>query len=139
MGLFDSFYDADDAEWQTKALGSTLETFRIGDRVTAAEVDFQIEVINGSLIPKAPAYTNHAFATIRDGLFEAITTERDHSMYLLGYQGPIHNLTPEDEAHNGDNLRRVVRQLDTEIRAARNRDDFELADTLLEVIALLER
>lgn len=92
MGMFDSMYDAQNHEWQTKAFGCVLDRFREGDPVPHP---------NGVAWPSPPAYQvkvyggprfteparGDAFATIADGVLTAIPAERHEHLPLVDYHG----------------------------------------------------
>lgn len=82
MGMFDSFYDANGVEWQTKAYGRSLDRWDLGDIVPGPPVDYQSEVIGGP---------NHAcrwkYATIRAGVLASAGDERDERLPLQLYAG----------------------------------------------------
>ena len=87
MGMFDSLYDADGDEWQTKAyeclcltwqLGDTLGRPRLADDVST----YQVEVLGW---PGA----EDGYATVRDDVLVTIGTDRDPSLPLVGYRGAL--------------------------------------------------
>lgn len=82
MGMFDSFYDEHDNEWQTKAMDCNLDVYRIGDRLTEPPGDFQMEVIGG---PRE--ITEWAWVTIRSGVVAEVGVDRDPSLVAIGYSG----------------------------------------------------
>jgi hypothetical protein len=81
MGMFDSFYDAKGIEWQTKALGRSLDRFDIGDYVPGPPIDYQAEVIGGPLTERG----QWKFATIRGGYLASAGDDRDESLPLMEY------------------------------------------------------
>lgn len=85
MGMFDSLYDSDNNEWQTKAFGCALTEYNIGDRLPALPADFQVEVFGG---PSGQA-SRDAYATIRGGVLIAVPVERDASLPLMDYYGRV--------------------------------------------------
>lgn len=80
MGMFDSFYDKDNVEWQTKAFGRSLDRWDIGDQIPGPPIDYQAEVIGGP---------NHGciwkYATIRGGALASAGDERDLTLPLCLY------------------------------------------------------
>lgn len=107
MGMFDSFYDADGHEWQTKAFDCELDVWRIGDSFTAdCGLSFQVYVLGSTGSTLNGTYeTFESLATIRDGVVAAVPDERDESLFLLDYSGgpavrplrPIVTAHPESE------------------------------------------
>jgi hypothetical protein len=83
MGMFDSVYDADGNEWQTKAFDRVLAEWSIGDEFTTAASDFQFKVYGG------PAPSSDAIATVRDNVLTAVPAERDGTLPLIDYQGGV--------------------------------------------------
>lgn len=81
MGMFDSLYDANGNEWQTKAFSCNLVDYRIGDRLSDAG-DYQVEVLGG---PRPGSVDS--FATVRAGVLAEVPADRDHSLLLLDYYG----------------------------------------------------
>lgn len=82
MGMFDSFYGEDGSEWQTKALGRTLERWDIGEAIPGPPIDYQAEVIGG---PRGRATADWSFVTIRDGVLASVNDKRDPTLPLLLY------------------------------------------------------
>lgn len=80
MGMFDSFYDADGNEWQTKAYGRSLDRWDIGDVVPGPPLDYQAEVIGG---PRDTYLWK--YATIRNGVLVSAGDERDESLPAMLY------------------------------------------------------
>ena len=84
MGMFDSLYDAEGNEWQTKAFGRTLHRYEVGDEITKAPpIAYQIIVLG----PCASDDSDYAWATIRDGRIEAVPVERDLTLPHTNYSG----------------------------------------------------
>lgn len=83
MGMFDSFYDADGVEWQTKAFDCLLSRWEIGDAVPTAPIDHQVKVLGG---PESDPFQN-SFATLRGGRLACVPDVRDSSLPLLDYAG----------------------------------------------------
>lgn len=84
MGMFDSFYDANGNEWQTKAFGKNLDQWSIGDSIPTAPIDHQVMVFGGLTDDAEP---EDSFATIRSGRVVEVPAERDQSLPLLDYNG----------------------------------------------------
>jgi hypothetical protein len=80
MGMFDSFYDADGIEWQTKALRCLLESYEIGDAVPCGLTDHQIKVF--SFPP-----SRNGYATLRNGFLVSVGLGREGSLPLMDYFG----------------------------------------------------
>lgn len=78
--MFDSFYDKDGNEWQTKALDCILGRYDIGDRVPSSLFPHQMKVFGG------PRNVD-SFATIRDGFLAAVPAKRNEHLPLLDYNG----------------------------------------------------
>lgn len=90
MGMFDSFYDTDNSEWQTKAYHCVLAEYKIGDSITGDFPDsypatYQVEVLGGT---DDDPYQD-SLATIRDGVVASINDPRDPSLPLLDYSGHL--------------------------------------------------
>ena len=92
MGMFDSLYDAQGREWQTKAYDYMLDRYKIGDRMPPpdewpdADSTYQVEVLGGD-------YGDHEFinlfATVRDDVLVDVPAERDPSLPLVDYCGAL--------------------------------------------------
>ena len=93
MGMFDSLYDADGNEWQTKAYDCTLDVFSAGAKMPTLHdcppefqapvpPDYQVEVYGGP----GDGYTD-AYATVRTGVLVAVGVERDPALPLVDYGG----------------------------------------------------
>lgn len=85
MGMFDSFYDAQSNEWQTKAFERNLEVWGIGDTIPGDGAEtYQVEVIgdHGGEFP-------WSLATIRGGVLTEVPAERDPRLPLVGYSGGV--------------------------------------------------
>jgi len=81
--MFDSLYDVDGNEWQTKAYHNLLDNYLIGDRITAGPpFTYQVKVLGGD----EPPFT-YSHATIRDGVLAAVPADRDPNLPLLDYHG----------------------------------------------------
>lgn len=89
MGMFDSFYDGNGNEWQTKAYFCNLNQYLVGEAVPLVEPydlpTYQVEVLGG--FDEVP-YTE-SFATVRNGFLTAVPAERDSSLPLLNYSGHL--------------------------------------------------
>jgi hypothetical protein len=83
MGMFDSVYDADGNEWQTKAFDRVLAEWRIGDEFTTAASDFQFKVYGG------PGRLSDGIATVRNNILTAVPAERDETLPLIDYSGGL--------------------------------------------------
>lgn len=86
MGMYDSLYDADGHDWQTKAYDCELERFQIGDRLPPTDypaTTYQVEVLGDP----EPGTFIETFATIRDRVLESVPVERDESLPLIDYFG----------------------------------------------------
>lgn len=87
MGMFDSLYDAEGREWQTKAFECLLDRWDIGDEMPAAAFDdYQLEVIGGPERETHPRYSE-SLATVRAGRLVSVNDERDPSLPLIAYYG----------------------------------------------------
>ena len=86
MGMFDSFYTADGVEWQTKAYGCALDTWRIGDTVPSQPASaYQVEIFGGHRSEKVRWST----ATVRDDHLVSIDDPREPALPLVGYGGGV--------------------------------------------------
>ena len=87
MGMFDSFYDTEGNEWQTKAFACVLDQCeigeKIGDRQWSSESKYQVKILGG---PESDPY-QESLATIHDGRLVAVPDERDETLPLLDYGG----------------------------------------------------
>ena len=83
MGMFDSLRDSKGNDWQTKAFGRTLETYEIGDSLTAARINCQVEILGGD------HHLNYvdSYATISAGHLASVNDPRDETLPLLDYSG----------------------------------------------------
>jgi hypothetical protein len=86
MGMFDSMYDAEGHEWQTKALGRALNCWNIGDQVPSEVPDFQVEV------GRFPDPWIDAIATVRGGVLTAVPDRRHPELILIDYVGGIRQM-----------------------------------------------
>lgn len=85
MGMFDSMWDADGMEWQTKAFDCGLAGYQVGDELPFIGTDtYQVEIFGGA---KWPGQDADSYATIRDKRLISINDERDETLPLLGYHG----------------------------------------------------
>ena len=82
MGMFDSFYDAQGREWQTKALGRSLHRWEIGDAVPV-QFDCQLEAIGRH----DATGVRVMLATIKSGQLTHVGATRDESLPLIPYGG----------------------------------------------------
>lgn len=81
MGMFDRIYDERGREWQTKALGRALVSWRVGD-VILPSFDCQVEVIGGRGVEG-----RSGLATIRSGVVTDVPARRDPALRVLAYGG----------------------------------------------------
>ncbi len=85
MGMFDSLYDSEGREWQTKAFNRALATFDIGSIITGLQADnCQVEVlahIDGNFV--------RSYATIINGRLSEVPAKRDESLPLFSYSGSL--------------------------------------------------
>ena len=87
--MFDSLYDADGHEWQTKAFDCNLDEYRIGDEIEAdMDATFQVEVMTSRGTYPDREYT-HSLATVRNGVLWRVPDERDERLPLLNYSGHV--------------------------------------------------
>lgn len=91
MGMFDSMYDDQNNEWQTKAYDCALDRFREADPMPhpkgiawPAPSAYQVRVFSGSPFHEAQ---KDAYATIRNVVLESVPDERDESLPLIDYHG----------------------------------------------------
>lgn len=86
MGMFDSTYDADGHEWQTKAYGCNLTRWHIGDLIDWDHPfdAYQVEVFGGD---ETHRNGQDGWATIRDGILVAVPAQRDEDLPLVDYCG----------------------------------------------------
>jgi hypothetical protein len=87
MGMFDSFYDESDREWQTKALACDLDVYRIGDRIGEGAHDWQLEVIGPCGHSRWPRWDCAHWVTIRGGRVAEVGVDRDPSLFAMAYSG----------------------------------------------------
>jgi hypothetical protein len=96
MGMFDSLYDADGREWQTKAFDCNLDVYRIGDTVPAdCAATYQVEVMTSDGDWRNRTFTD-SLATVRDGVLSTIPDQRDERLPLLNYSGHVVAPAKED-------------------------------------------
>jgi hypothetical protein len=89
MGMFDSLFDAENHEWQTKAFDCNLDEYAIGDRIPAdGAASYQVEVLSSTGVWPTREFI-HAFATIEHGILIAAGVERDNRLPLLDYSGRL--------------------------------------------------
>jgi hypothetical protein len=83
--MFDSLYDADGREWQTKAFDRNLDEYRIGDVIPAdCAASYQVEIYCGF----RDDY-RESLATIRSGVLVAIDDQRDQRLPLIDWGGHL--------------------------------------------------
>lgn len=82
--MFDSMYDADGNEWQTKAYGCDLASFRVGDALPSPEAaSYQVEILGGP----HDSDPIDSYATILHGVLVSINNPRNSSLPMLDYHG----------------------------------------------------
>ncbi len=81
MGMFDRIYDDRGREWQTKALGRALRSWRVGDTMPLP-FNGQVEVVGG-----AGAEDRWGLATIRAGVLVEVPARRDPGLPVTAYGG----------------------------------------------------
>lgn len=85
MGMFDSMYDADGDEWQTKAFHCELDRYTIGDELPFIGTNtYQVEILGG---PSNPTGYLESYATIRGNVLTSLDDDRDETLPLLDYHG----------------------------------------------------
>ena len=84
MGTFDSFYDEEGNEWQTKAFDCNLDDYRCGDLLPSVIGDYQVEVFGG---PDGQEVDGLAY--VNADVLTNVPVERDPSLPLIGYLGDI--------------------------------------------------
>jgi hypothetical protein len=90
MGMFDSFYDETGREWQTKAFDCGLDVWEIGDRFESeGPQTFQVEVLGSDYSKGSREDFRDSFATIRNGVVEAVDVPRDDTLPLIDYGGHL--------------------------------------------------
>ena len=92
MGMFDSLYDEDGTEWQTKAFERILAQYNIGDVINSDfPVTYQVEVFGG----KGDGF-NHSHATIFYGVLVEVDVPRDTRLPLIDIGGALTENAKED-------------------------------------------
>jgi hypothetical protein len=84
MGMFDSLYDKDGNEWQTKAFARNLARYEIGDAISSPPIPYQVEVLGD--MGDDDQFID-SYATIRDRRLAEVPADRDNSLPLLGFDG----------------------------------------------------
>jgi len=94
MGMFDSLYDENGTEWQTKAFERVLAQYNILDVIYSGLIyPFQVEVLGGSV--KEGFILSHA--TIIDDVLTEVDVPRDTRLPLIDYGGhPVHTVKETD-------------------------------------------
>jgi hypothetical protein len=89
MGMFDSLYDKNGIDWQTKAFECLLTRYDIGSTITAEKLTFQVEVLGEPEPRQWPerGVCVDSYATIRDGILTEVPAARDESLPLQDYSG----------------------------------------------------
>lgn len=85
MGMFDSIYDGDGREWQTKALDCTLKRYAPGDAIPGPLFDYQMKVISGWL--EGGKGLDYGYALIHNGNLMDVLHEPDEFLQTLDYPG----------------------------------------------------
>lgn len=83
MGMFDSLYDSEGNEWQTKAYYCELDRFREGDILPGPPFSYQLEILGG---PGDKA-SRGAVATVFEGILFKVPDERNSKVPLMDYGG----------------------------------------------------
>jgi len=89
MGMFDSLYDSNGHEWQTKAYDCILERFQIDQPMpheslgTPLPDAYQVAVLGGP----CGCHSEDSWATVRDHILVAVPAERDPSLPRVDYHG----------------------------------------------------
>ena len=82
--MFDSFYDEDGNEWQTKAFDCMLKSYHCGDLLPSVIGDYQVEVFGGP-----DGHEEDGLAYVNADVLTAVPVERDTSLPLIGYWGDV--------------------------------------------------
>lgn len=85
MGMFDSLYDKDGLEYQTKALGRVLDRYQVGDAIELDQRDDLRDVVDYQMKLLGDGKT--ICATVTNKRLTAIPASRDESLPLLDYFG----------------------------------------------------
>lgn len=104
MGMFDSLYDVDGDEWQTKAFGCSLAQYNIG-QIIDEHVDGDLTTYQVSVFgePGCKGFFVDSFATVIDQRLVVVPAERDRALPLIDYGGgiidrpTIHTVCPQEE------------------------------------------
>lgn len=87
MGMFDSLYDEQGREWQTKAFGNVLAEYRTGELLPGPPFAYQFKILGGGNFEEGEKFMD-AFATAdEDGRLASFPDERDVTLPLLDYHG----------------------------------------------------
>lgn len=93
MGMFDSLYDANGEEWQTKAYACLLDQYEIGDKIDASDATYQVEVLG-----EVEGEWVDSFATVENGILTAVPANRNPAMRLHNYSG--HDITDQSDGES---------------------------------------
>jgi len=98
MGMFDSFYDSDDREWQTKAYSNMMSAYRVGDTLPELEdhpdvTEYQVEILCGIAYPVRKHIDS--FATVIGNKLTSIHDSRNLNLPRISYYG--YKYDPEAE------------------------------------------
>jgi len=105
MGMFDSFYDSDSNEWQTKAYENQLAAYRQDDVLPELEchpdiTDYQVEILRGSDVlengERKHVYLD-SFATVIGNKLITIHDPRNRNLPRISYSGHLYGPGAEDE------------------------------------------
>ncbi|GGJ56076.1 hypothetical protein [Glutamicibacter ardleyensis] len=99
MGMFDSFYDSEENEWQTKAYENQLALYRQGDELPPLEdhpnvTDYQVEIFGGRRTLGEPV---DSFATVIGNRLTTINTPRNKDLPRINYGGAMYHPEAERE------------------------------------------
>ena len=98
MGMFDSLYDAEGREWQTKALACLLTRYEIGDEIEGPPIDHQMQVLGDG-----ESNWCWGYATIRGGRLVEINRGRDITLSLREYSSGWLRAHERGNAHTEGN------------------------------------
>ncbi|MGQ3384508.1 hypothetical protein [Glutamicibacter sp. TV12E] len=109
MGMFDSLYDSDEREWQTKAYENQLAAYRQGDVLPELEhhpdiTDYQVEILSGKDVVENGELKHmylDSFATVIGNKLISIHDPRNRNLPRISYSGDLYVSGAED-ALEGD-------------------------------------
>lgn len=87
MGMFDSMYDKNGDEWQTKAFDCLLDRYQLGDSLPGPPTDYQVEIYGGPQPAASRGVGVDSLAIVRAGRLQAINVPPDDSLPLMDYHG----------------------------------------------------